>query len=121
MPRLITSMPAARLSAIRRSSSANMYGGIAWSRREGSVRAKRQSLASGVGERLDEADDVHVRRLGPADLPGSLPAIPAIETFCRRSAWSPEAALCHPAPPPLPLAARQEGSADAAPVVGGIH
>ena len=39
IPRLITSMPAARLSAILRSSSANMYGGIASRRLEGSVRA----------------------------------------------------------------------------------
>src|SRR3954464_5701708 len=37
MPRLITSMPAFRFSATRRSSSANMYAGTASRRREGSV------------------------------------------------------------------------------------
>src|ERR671937_1675086 len=38
MPRLMTSMPAARLSATRRSSSANMYAGTASSRRDGRTR-----------------------------------------------------------------------------------
>src|SRR6187399_1862048 len=120
MPRLITSIPAARLSAIRCSSSANMYGGIACSRREGSVRAKPQSLVSRFGEGLDESDDVHAGRLGPTDLPAPPPAMPPVEVFCRRSARSPEAAMSHPAPPPLPLAARQERRADAAPMVVGI-
>ena len=39
MPSEITSMPAAFLAATLRSSSANMYGGIASRRLEGSVRA----------------------------------------------------------------------------------
>ncbi len=40
IPRLITSIPSSRFSSIRRSSSANMYGGIASSRAEGAVRSR---------------------------------------------------------------------------------
>ena len=39
MPRLITSIPSSRFASILRSSSANMYGGIASSRSEGAARS----------------------------------------------------------------------------------
>src|SRR6185503_9841047 len=58
MPRLMTSIPAARLSEIRRSSSANMYGGIASRRREGAatprLRVSGVALARSLRERLDQ-------------------------------------------------------------------
>ena len=48
IPRLITSIPASRLAATLRWSSANMYGGIASSRLEGSVSAIRGREATGA-------------------------------------------------------------------------
>ena len=79
IPRLITSIPASRLSATRRSSSANMYGGIASRRFEGSVRAMgspdcpsgpaRDGCALRVAQRGGEARNELARedRLGGAD------------------------------------------------------
>src|SRR5215218_1811853 len=88
MPRLITSTPAARLSATRRSSSANMYGGIASRRLDGSAnpigaeiysywRVGSVQLGQGRGQlgrelaradRLGPAAEPHVELLGDLDL-----------------------------------------------------
>src|SRR5262245_8719561 len=49
MPRLITSIPSSRLASIFRSSSANMYGGIASRRADGSARALFWEVLIGLG------------------------------------------------------------------------
>ena len=94
MPRLITSIPASRFASTLRSSSANMYGGIASRRSEGpsslffvgcchrSRKTRRPSVCRGPGEQLAELSGVDL--LGPtgqldveivADLDLELPTI----------------------------------------------
>src|SRR6476620_6218303 len=77
MPRLITSIPSSRFASIRRSSSANMYGGIASRRWEGAARPfflvgaamrSRKSRSAEVFERPQQLrrELSSEERLGPA-------------------------------------------------------
>src|SRR5687767_5287950 len=63
MPSEITSIPAAFFSATLRSSSANMYGGIASRRLEGSVRPMRRVRLSSASSEARERPDQLIRQL----------------------------------------------------------
>src|ERR1700753_4508135 len=72
MPRLITSMPAARLAAILRSSSANRYGGIFSRRLLGRMQLLDEIVRQGSGvDRHRPAAEGNVQIL--LDLDGQLP------------------------------------------------
>src|ERR1700753_2958566 len=74
MPRLITSMPAARLAAILRSSSANRYGGIFSRRLLGRMQLLDEIVRQGSGvDRHRPAAEGNVQIL--LDLDGQLAAV----------------------------------------------
>ena len=116
IPRLITSIPSACFAAILRSSSANMYGGIA-SRRRGGIgqRHGRERLSSAMGATAGRASvrcappwlDVSVASdVRPASCstfeaahPRPRPRRPGRRTSRRRSSRRP---YRHPASPPVP-------------------